>query len=388
MNFHEVVGHISILVVFLEGIISFFSPCVLPLLPLYMGYLAKNQHGETQKRKIVFLYTICFVFGIFTAILLLNASFSVFSLFFQNHSVLFTRIGGILIAMLGLHQIGFIKYNILEKTFHIKPRKRLGTGFLGAYVMGFSFSFAWTPCIGPALSSILILASSSSNFWTSSGLVIIYALGLGLPFLLLGMFTNAALSWIAKHKNAMNYTTKLGGVLLLLVGLMMFTGKFNLFSNYLSSPSISEGTNGDSSIPTTKDVQALDQNGKLVKLSDYEGKVVFLNFWATWCPACVSELAAIQDLYEAYKGNEEVVILSVVLPGGQEKGQDGILAYMSEKGLTFPVLFDDGMIYSRFRIQTMPSTYIFNREGSIEGYVKGAMTRSIMENVIQKTLKK
>ena len=149
-------------------------------------------------------------------------------------NLLFARIGGILIILLGIHQLGIIKFKTLEKTFKIgmKPKKTMN--IFVAFAMGFTFSFAWTPCIGPALSSILILAGSSQNFLISNGLMLIYALGLTIPFLILGIFTNKALSWLSSHKKIMNYTVKIGAVILILMGIMMFTGKMNTITSYLS----------------------------------------------------------------------------------------------------------------------------------------------------------
>ena len=235
VNPNDILSNISLLLIFTEGLLSFFSPCVLPLLPVYMGYLAGHSSGsEPHPQRKVLLFTICFIFGIFIAIFLMNIGISVFSSFFSSHMLLFARIGGILIILLGIHQLGIIKFKTLEKTFKIgmKPKKTMN--IFVAFAMGFTFSFAWTPCIGPALSSILILAGSSQNFLISNGLMLIYALGLTIPFLILGIFTNKALSWLSSHKKIMNYTVKIGAVILILMGIMMFTGKMNTITSYLS----------------------------------------------------------------------------------------------------------------------------------------------------------
>lgn len=104
-----------------------------------------------------------------------------------------------------------------------------------AFLMGFTFSFAWTPCIEPALSSILLLASSSGSLWVSTFLMIVYALGFTIPFLILGLFTGKVLHWISNHKNIMKIAVKLGAVILIAIGLMMFTGKMNTISSYMST---------------------------------------------------------------------------------------------------------------------------------------------------------
>lgn len=188
------VHNVSFLLVFIEGLLSFLSPCVLPLLPVYMGYLSGQIDNETPhaQRKILVL-TLCFIIGIFSALLLLNTGINIFSQFFKEHMTFIIRAGGILIILLGIHQLGIIKFNTLEKTFRIQVKKKNIPTYLFAFGLGFAFSFSWTPCIGPALSSILLLANSSQSFLMSNLLMLTYALGLTIPFLILGIFTNKAL---------------------------------------------------------------------------------------------------------------------------------------------------------------------------------------------------
>ena len=181
--------HISLILVFIEGLVSFLSPCVLPIIPIYMGYLAGNSSEKRNSNKKVLLFTVSFIFGILLAIFLMNASINLLQGFLKEHMTLFVRIGGAVIILLGIYQLGFIKINFLQRTFRFSLKTGNKMNVLIAFVMGFTFSFAWTPCIGPALSSILILAASSGDFWYSNFLMIIYALGFTLPFLILGLFT-------------------------------------------------------------------------------------------------------------------------------------------------------------------------------------------------------
>ena len=404
LNPNDVLSHISFLLVFLEGLLSFLSPCVLPLLPVYMGYLAGQDQKQPHSQRRIFMLTVSFVIGIFTAIMLMNISVHVLSSFFKDHMVYFVRIGGILIILLGLHQMGLWKFKSLERTWKLPFQKKGGMNSVIAFLMGFAFSFAWTPCIGPALSSILLLASSSGSLWVSTFLMILYALGFTIPFLILGMFTGKVLSWISDHKNIMNAAVKLGAVILIVIGLMMFTGKLNTISTYMSAStdnsSIQEKKNEKA--PATKeesaddkdeasDVEQLnfvlkDQNGVKVSFSDYRGKVIFLNFWATWCPPCQRELPHIQELYEKYKDSNEVAVLTVVSPGGQEKNAAGIKSFLDEHNYSMPVLFDDGSMYYYFQVTSMPTTFMIDKDGKPFGYVKGQLTPDMMETMIQQTL--
>lgn len=381
--------HISLALVFVEGLVSFLSPCVLPIIPIYMGYLAGNSNEKRNSNKKVLLFTISFIFGILLAIFLMNASINLLQSFLKEHMTLFVRIGGILIVLLGIYQLGFIKINFLQRTFRFSLKTDNKMNVMVAFIMGFTFSFAWTPCIGPALSSILLLAASSGDFWYSNFLMIIYAFGFTLPFLVLGLFTNKALNWLNSHRDIVKYTTKIGAVILIIFGLMMFSGKLNTISNYMSPSqgqvSTNQAENSDDSVNYGNAL--LNQDDKPISLADYHGKIVFLNFWATWCPPCQREMPEIQKLSEKYQNSEDIAILTVVMPGGQEMDAAGIKKFLKEKGFTMPVIFDDGRLSSSFQITSLPTTYMFDRDGNVYGSVVGQLSSDMMENIIDRTLK-
>ena len=381
--------HISLALVFVEGLVSFLSPCVLPIIPIYMGYLAGNSNEKRNSNKKVLLFTISFIFGILLAIFLMNASINLLQSFLKEHMTLFVRIGGILIVLLGIYQLGFIKINFLQRTFRFSLKTDNKMNVMVAFIMGFTFSFAWTPCIGPALSSVLLLAASSGDFWYSNFLMIIYAFGFTLPFLVLGLFTNKALNWLNSHRDIVKYTTKIGAVILIIFGLMMFSGKLNTISNYMSPSqgqvSTNQAENSDDSVNYGNAL--LNQDDEPISLADYHGKVVFLNFWATWCPPCQREMPEIQKLSEKYQNSEDIAILTVVMPGGQEMDAAGIKKFLKEKGFTMPVIFDDGRLSSSFQITSLPTTYMFDRDGNVYGSVVGQLSSDMMENIIDRTLK-
>ena len=226
---NTILKSVNFIMVFAEGLLSFFSPCVLPLLPLYIGYLSGTANAEESNKKSTFrvlLFTIAFILGIFLALFLMNISITVLASFFTKYQQVFTILGGIVILLLGLHQLGVFKLPALQRnlSLNFNPNGK-AMSFSVAFIMGFTFSFAWTPCIGPALSSILILASNSSSLLISNLLVLTYALGLTLPFLLAGIFTNQVLRYFAKFKKFMNITVKIGAVLLIIMGALMISGQ-------------------------------------------------------------------------------------------------------------------------------------------------------------------
>lgn len=237
----SIANNVSLALVFLEGFLSFFSPCVLPLIPVYISYLAGNgkkvgSNGTIiYERKIVLLNTLFFVLGISSVFFLLGLSFSALGTFFNQNKVLFSRIGGIIIIVMGLIQLDVIKLNFLkmEKRFHL-DLTNIKMNPITAYVMGFTFSFAWTPCVGPALSSVLILASNANNIFSGNALVLIYTLGFIIPFIILGIFTTEALNFFKEKRSIVKYTIKAGGIILIIIGIMTFTGAFTSISRYLA----------------------------------------------------------------------------------------------------------------------------------------------------------
>lgn len=237
----SVVNNISFLLVFLEGFLSFFSPCVIPLIPVYISYLAGNGKKVdadgtiTYDRKKVLLNTLFFIAGISSTFFVLGLSFSTLGTFFNSNKLLFTRIGGIIIILLGFVQVGLLNFNFLkiEKKINIEINKDKVNPII-AFIMGFTFSFAWTPCVGPALSSVLILASSASSAYNGNLLVLVYAVGFVLPFLALGLFTTQVLNFFKENRNLMKYTIKIGGIILIIIGVLTFTGLFNNITRLLA----------------------------------------------------------------------------------------------------------------------------------------------------------
>ena len=228
--------------VFLQGILSFLSPCVLPLVPVYVGYLSggtakKDADGRMHyDRKAVFPRTVCFVAGIGFAFFLLGMGMSAFALFFRKNQMLFSRVGGVIVVLFGLYQLGVFGASRLFSAEKRLPLRfdQMASSPLTAWLLGFFFSFAWTPCVGPVLTSVLLLAGASATRLQGFFLIGIYTLGFCIPFLLTGWFTTSLLSFFKAHRNVVNYTVKVGGVLMVIIGIMMITGHANLLSGLLA----------------------------------------------------------------------------------------------------------------------------------------------------------
>ena len=403
---------VSAVTVFLQGALSFFSPCVLPLVPLYVSYLAGGAAvvGEDGVRRYprgkIFLNTLFFVAGISFAFFLLGLGLTALGAFFHDYQVWFARISGVIILLFGLYQLGLGKRAMLLEQERRLPFRldKLAMNPAVALVMGFTFSFAWTPCVGPTLSSVLLMASSGSSAAAGFLLIGVYTLGFVLPFLAVGLFTGTVLDFFKAHQNVVRYTVKLGAVLLIVMGILTLTGATGTISADLAAVSGTtqeepaaeqedttgaQEESGEIPVVPAPDFTLTDQYGETHTLSDYQGQTVFLNFWATWCGPCKMEMPDIQALYEEWDENAgDLVVLGVAGPGiGQEGSAEDIAAFLEENGYTYPVVMDDtGMLFYQYGISAYPTTFMIDPEGNVFGYVQGAVSREIMDDIVEQTM--
>ena len=221
---------------FLAGLLSFFSPCVLPLIPAYFtfitGYsLEELTEGKAEIRKKVILSTISFVLGFSVVFILMGGSASYLGGLIFKYKNLIRIIGGILIIILGIHLTGLFRIRSLEfeKRIHIQKKP---IHFLGTFVIGMAFGAGWSPCIGPLLGSILIVAGSQETVGQGMVLLGVYSAGLALPFVIISVFINFLLVFMKRASKVLKYVNVVAGILLILVGLVLVTNKLYLFSSW------------------------------------------------------------------------------------------------------------------------------------------------------------
>jgi cytochrome c-type biogenesis protein len=217
---------------FVAGIVSFLAPCVLPLIPGFLAYLAGSSDAESKtKRRDIFINSVFFVLGFSTVFAVLGILLqTVLQAIGPEVQTWLSRIGGIVIIFFGLYLIGLIKLRFLETNHQVRVQKRFRSRFLTSFVFGMAFAVGWTPCAGAVLGGILALAVSSpvSSFF----LLFAYALGLGVPFLIVGAFTAQATSFIAKMGDGFKYVNIVFGVILILLGILVFTNDLSLLGNF------------------------------------------------------------------------------------------------------------------------------------------------------------
>ena len=219
---------VSISAAFLAGILSFLSPCVLPLIPAYFTFITGFSIDEltrgdnTEIRRKVILSTISFVCGFSLLFILLGASASFVGGMIARYKHIIEIVGGLIIILFGLHLIGWLKIGRLnvEKRVHLREKP---LHLLGTFIVGMAFGAGWSPCIGPMLGSILIVASSEETVWQGVGLLAVYASGLAIPFILISIFINFLLAFIKRAARIMRYVNAIAGCLLILVGIFLLT---------------------------------------------------------------------------------------------------------------------------------------------------------------------
>jgi cytochrome c-type biogenesis protein len=214
---------------FIAGLLSFFSPCVLPLVPSFLIYIGGttihhySDLSEKKYRKTILLHSIAFIIGFSFVFISLGLSSSLLGGLFSRYQDWIMRVGGVLLVVMGLNMANLLKIPFLnrEKTIHTHPKH---VGFLGSFVVGVTFSLGWTPCIGPVLASILLISATGTSVLTGLRLLGLYSLGLAIPFFVAALLVSRLLDFMQRFGYIVRYASIVLGILLVVLGLLLITG--------------------------------------------------------------------------------------------------------------------------------------------------------------------
>lgn len=239
---------ISLYGAFLAGLLSFLSPCVLPLVPAYLSFLGgtslQQMTGEQgamtlQARARIVLAAVFFVLGLATIFISLGAVITSFGAAVANYKDIFLRVGGLFIIVFGLHFLGILRIPFLYRQAKYESSVEPAT-LIGAYLMGVFFAFGWTPCVGPILSAILMMAADTATLSKGITMLTAYTIGLGIPFVLAAVSISFFMSFLNKFKKNLDVVEKIMGALLIVIGILFLFDKMNLLSELFPEPTLTE----------------------------------------------------------------------------------------------------------------------------------------------------
>lgn len=375
--------NITVFGIFLEGLLSFLSPCVLPLLPLYMGYLAGedkvvDENGNTKyKTGKVFVTTLFFALGICFTLTLFAISVNVISNILDDYKEIISIICGTVLVVFGLHELGVIHIDVLDSDSRFKVNLHLDKmNFIKAFLLGFVFSLGWSPCIGPMLTNALMLVASSNGGYVY---IIAYGLGLVVPFLLTGLLTSSILNFINSKKNIMKWVLKVAGIIMICFGIYMISTGSNNIIEYKQK--------------TTDTVKYLiehkfeNQDGKPIRLKDYRDKYVIINFTTTWCTYCNSE---IPDYMTFAKQHDDVKCLYVMSPSTSRCSKEELVKYIDENFECDVIIDENNELASYCGITGYPSKLFISKDSEFLGIQSGQLNVEMLEALLAqcKTLEK
>jgi cytochrome c-type biogenesis protein len=234
-------NQVSIGIAFFAGVLSFLSPCVLPLIPGYISFLSGLSLEELQqgiqRRKIIKkagLTAVFFVMGFSVVFVSLGASASFIGKFLTSHLKILTKVAGIIIVILGLHLLGILKVGWLNVERRLKVKRHSG-GLFGAFLIGLAFAFGWTPCIGPILAGILTLAAAQKTVAKGMLLLTVYSAGLGVPFIIAGFSVGLFIHFFQGYKRFIRWGEIIAGILLIAIGVLIFTNNLTVLLRFVPS---------------------------------------------------------------------------------------------------------------------------------------------------------
>ena len=442
---------------FFAGLISFLSPCVLPLVPGYLSLISgagleELKSAESHLMRRVMVNSIGFILGFSVVFIALGAAATEFGQMLGMYKHLLSRVAGVVIILFGLHLTGILKIKALYTDARLHNVKGSSTP-VGAFVIGFAFAFGWTPCLGPILTAILALASEQSTLVKGIILLAVYSLGLAVPFLLTSLGIERFLKFYSRFRSHMHALEVASGVLLIGLGILLVMGRFTLISNWLSflnrfelwlegavvnrasvawvlgaviaavvfyaafrrfavrsqevgmkrnplallavalvvavmlyfgvhgarRPTVPRFTQSTPAPDFT--LESLD--GKNLRLSDFRGKAVLLNFWATWCSPCKIEMPWFVELQNKY-GPQGFQVVGIAM---DDASKDDIAKFAKDMGVNYTILLGKESVGDQYGgVPALPESFFIGRDGKIVDKIIGLKGKAEIEDSIKKAL--
>src|SRR5213080_1990033 len=393
---------VNILIAFAGGLLSFLSPCVLPLVPGYISLMSGvsidhlKAEGASGARRAVIANSLAFNAGLSVIFLALGGTAGLVGAAIINN-VWVRVIGGLVIIIFGLHLIGLLKIKYLYKDTrqfsNEKPR-----GILGSLTLGIAFAAGWTPCIGPILGGIIGLAATSGGWKGGLFLSAFYSAGLAVPFLVTGLGINQFLSFYGKFRRHLHKVEVVSGIILILIGLLVMSNRVTLLaSSHLAAwlPNLEshlkpigipetkapENASVKQNFPAAPDVQFTKLDGSPLHLKDLRGRVVLLNFWATWCIPCRSEIPSLSAMQKDFE-SRGLSIIGV----SYDDTADLVQQFQKDIPQSYQVVLGGREVGADLPAAPLPTTYIIDREGRIREKIIGERTRVQFESSIKPLL--
>ncbi|HVG39624.1 MAG TPA: cytochrome c biogenesis protein CcdA [Pyrinomonadaceae bacterium] len=399
-------ANITVLIAFLAGLASFLSPCVLPLVPGYVSLISgvsidslKAAEGSrAAARRAVIVNSLAFNVGLSIIFVSLGAAAGwIGATVISNPWV--RVIGGLVIIGFGLQLMGVLKIGALYKDTrqfsNDKPR-----GPLGSLLLGIAFAAGWTPCIGPILGGIIGLAATSGGWKSGLLLSSFYAAGLAVPFLLTGLGINQFLGFYARFRKHLHKVEVVSGVMLILIGLLIVTNRVTRIASLAASlpsaenlvsslagkrdPAAPAAANqvNPASFARLPDAEFRTLDGQAYSLNDLRGRVVLVNFWATWCGPCRAEIPEFNVMQRELEGRG----LTIVGVSTQDTPEQ-IRNFQRDLKQDYQLLLAGDDVPAKFgNGPGLPVSYILDREGRVRKKVIGASDRAGFESVIKPLL--
>jgi len=392
---------VNILVAFAGGLLSFLSPCVLPLVPGYISLMSGvsidhlTSEGGSVARRAVILNSLAFNAGLSVIFLALGGTAGlVGSAIISNPWV--RIIGGAVIIIFGLHLIGLLKIKALYKDTrqfsNQKPR-----GMLGSLTLGIAFAAGWTPCIGPILGGIIGLAATSGGWKGGLILAVFYSAGLSVPFLLTGLGINRFLGFYSRFRQHLHKVEVVSGIILILIGALIASGYSSLLaSSRLAAslpnledllklkPPATTAAPASTTFQPAPDVEFQTLEGKPFHLSSLRGRIVLLNFWATWCGPCRAEIPEFNAMQRELEARGLSIVGASVSPVDTA---DAIRDFQKDLKQDYTLIRGPEEIGAKFgNGPGLPVTYLLDREGRIRNKFVGQTSRENFEVAIKPLL--